>query len=328
MPVTTQTDDCQDSCPAMLFALQLQGNGRAMPQSHWIEEGHQLWLHGDRQGKDCYEWLMQLAVPETIIETLLRPESRPRMLFTPQGILLNLRVLNMNPGQDQEDMVSLRMWIEKDRLITIRQLRVFSVQEIREELLSGKGSNNLQELIVDLVGRITDRISIYVDELEEVIESYDERIEHMDPTHARREVSGIRRQAATVRRYLAPQREALEKFAHAASSIMDEYHSHLMQDTADRIVRYVEDLDLVREQAQVLLEELTNRVSQEQNSRMYVLSIVAAIFLPISFVTGMFGMNVGGLPGLENQNGFFLVSILMGLISGGILYWFRRKKWM
>ena len=90
----------------------------------------------------------------------------------------------------------------------------------------------------------------------------------------------------------------------------------------------MEDLDLVREKAVVLQEELMNLTAQQQNDRMYVLSIVAVIFLPISFVTGLFGMNVAGLPGLETPSAFFYVAMAMTVMVVGALAYFRFKKWL
>ncbi|MEX2367325.1 MAG: CorA family divalent cation transporter, partial [Pseudohongiellaceae bacterium] len=142
------------------------------------------------------------------------------------------------------------------------------------------------------------------------------------------QVSSLRRQAATTRRYLAPQRDALDALYRQAKNILDQDHVYEIHEQSDRIVRYVEDLDLVRERALVLQEELMNRIAQEQNARMYVLSIVAAVFLPISFLTGLFGMNVAGLPGVEDPEAFLIVAVLMGLTVAGILLYFRNKKWL
>ena len=104
--------------------------------------------------------------------------------------------------------------------------------------------------------------------------------------------------------------------------------AHYLREQANRITRYVEDLDLVRERALVVQEELLNRIAQEQNARMYLLSIVAAIFLPLSFLTGVFGMNVGGLPGVENKGAFLLVAIGMLAVGVAIVAWMRWKRWI
>jgi len=87
-------------------------------------------------------------------------------------------------------------------------------------------------------------------------------------------------------------------------------------------------LDLVRERAIVMHEELLSRIAQEQNERMYVLSIVAAIFLPLSFVTGLLGMNVGGLPGVDSQLGFAGSVVVMVAVAVGLIAFFRGRKWL
>ena len=113
----------------------------------------------------------------------------------------------------------------------------------------------------------------------------------------------------------------------ASKGTFSEAASYFIREQADRMARYVEDLDLVRERALVIQEELMNRLAQEQNQRMYVLSIVAAIFLPITFITGIFGMNVAGLPGVETTWAFWGVMIAMLGITGGVMILLRRKRW-
>ena len=94
------------------------------------------------------------------------------------------------------------------------------------------------------------------------------------------------------------------------------------------MVLYVEELDLARERAMVVREEMLSNLAQDQNSKMFLLSLVAAVFLPLSFITGMMGMNTAGLPGLENTMAFWIVVVLMLLTGLGILMVFRRKRWM
>ena len=89
----------------------------------------------------------------------------------------------------------------------------------------------------------------------------------------------------------------------------------------------MEDIDLVREQALVLQEQLLNITVEQQNARMYVLALITAVFLPITFITGVFGMNVGGLPGIEAPRGFFNVMITTLIIAGAVLALFRWRRW-
>jgi zinc transporter len=107
-----------------------------------------------------------------------------------------------------------------------------------------------------------------------------------------------------------------------------ESDAHALRQEADRITRNLEDLDLARERAIVLQEELLSQIAQQQNDRMYVLSVVAAIFLPLTFVTGLLGMNVGGLPGVDSHEGFLWSIVVMVVAGAALLSFFRWKKWL
>ena len=144
----------------------------------------------------------------------------------------------------------------------------------------------------------------------------------------KKETQEERRQTAAVRRFLAPLRDALESLFRNSKGILDDERSFRIREQSDRITRYVEDLDLVRERILVVHEELLNRVAQEQNARVYLLSIVAAIFLPITFITGLFGMNVAGLPGVDDPRSFWLVAGIMTVVSAGVIVWLRLRRWL
>ena len=110
--------------------------------------------------------------------------------------------------------------------------------------------------------------------------------------------------------------------------VLSETEAQRLREEADHITRYIEDLELTREHAIVAQEELLNRVVEEQNSRMYLLSIVAAIFLPLTFVTGLLGMNVAGLPGTDNPSGFMFSVATLAALGVALVLYFKRKGWL
>ena len=111
-------------------------------------------------------------------------------------------------------------------------------------------------------------------------------------------------------------------------AVLSDAQAFELREQTDRTTRYVEDLDLTRERAMLLQEELRSRIAEQQNQRMYVLSLVTAIFLPLSFLTGVFGMNVMGLPGVENPWGFVWVAGSMLILALVAALWMRRKQWL
>jgi zinc transporter len=116
--------------------------------------------------------------------------------------------------------------------------------------------------------------------------------------------------------------------ARSTSGLLSDKEVFNLREEGDQLTRHIEDLDLARENALVTQEELMNRVALEQNSRMYLLSVVAAIFLPLTFVTGMLGMNVAGLPGIENPNAFLISAGIMLLLGAALVAYFKYKRWI
>lgn len=296
--------------------------------SDWTPEKGVIWVHVDLANPATRPWLTaESSINDVIMNALLQDETRPRAIHGDGGILVVLRGVNTNPENDPEDMVAIRIWLEENRLISSRRRRLLSVQDIVNELGEGKGPRSTGEALVMLIGHLADRIGDFVNAIEDRVADIEDEEDPKPVEDRRRELSQVRRQIASVRRFLSPQRDALDRLYRQPGDWFSESEVQRLREEADRITRHLEDLDLARERAIVLAEEFLAVIAQEQNNRMYVLSVVAAIFLPLTFVTGLLGMNVGGLPGLDNPRGFVGAVIIMGLSSAAMIAYFRWKRW-
>jgi len=323
--------DEQTTCFVCGYVLDGNGGARqidAPMQIADLADGESLWLHIDYSFPDASGWLAEQGLDENLVDSLVRPDSRPRTLVEDAGILMMLRGVNTNPGANPEDMVSVRIWVEPRRVFSVRQRKLLSIVDIRDAIAHGKGPRDCEEWLAMLLERLADRIANVVDDIEGVVAEVETTIEQGSVMQLRSRVSIVRRQTAAIRRFLAPQREALDSAYRSSRGRMRDETAYMLREQGDRIARYVEDLDLVRERTLVIQEELMNRLAQEQNQRMYVLSIVAVIFLPITFITGMFGMNVAGLPGVEDSTAFWTVVIVMVIVSIAIIALLRAKRWL
>ncbi len=314
------------------YVLDRKGGRRVIEHgdiSGWSPDQGILWLHLDVNDEASRDWLEEESgLPASIADALLAGETRPRSHIGESGSLLVLRGVNTNPGGDPEDMVSVRVWIERDRIISTRRRRLLSVQDLRAELEDGEGPASSGEFLTMLIARLADRIGDFVNDIEERIGHIEDLGVHEGPAQLRQSITELRRQVASVRRFLAPQRDALDRLYRHSGSLLSESETHDLREEADRLTRYLEDIDLARERLLVLQEEMLALMAQEQNTRMYVLSVVAAVFLPLTFITGLLGMNVGGLPGLENPNGFVVSAVTMVVSAIVLLVFFRWKKWL
>jgi zinc transporter len=312
----------------------LDGRGGARELSdqevaEWTPDTGLLWVDLDLANEQAQRWLdKDSGLDPGIAAILLTVETRPRALVEGDGLIVVLRGINMNPGAVPDDMVGVRMWLSQSLIITSRRRQVLSIEDVRQDLGQGKGPGTPGEFLVELTGRLAGRIEAAVENVEEMLDGLGERSGTGDAEAVRIELGIVRRQAASLRRHLAPQREALDRLARNPAGILTDDEVFDLREEADRLTRHVEDLDLARENALVTQEELLNRIAHEQNARMYLLSVVAAIFLPLTFVTGMLGMNVAGLPGTEDPNGFLISAVLMIGLGIGLVAYFKWKRWI
>lgn len=287
-----------------------------------------LWVHLDRRSAGTRSWLESRSGLDSIsCEALLAQETRPRCLITADSMMLILRGVNLNPGANPDDMVSLRVWAEPNRVITIRGQRVLAIQDIRDGIGRGMRLSSPGELLSMLGARLIDRMGPVVDGLQDELDALEEELLEKEEKGLRPRLSAIRRRAVGLRRYLSPQRDVLSRLAtETALAWLTEIHRARLRETTDRVTRYVEDLDATRERAAVTQEELTARVQDRMNRNMYILSLVAAVFLPLGLLTGLLGINVGGIPGADSPSAFLLVCIILVVIGvlEFALFYFRR----
>lgn len=318
--------------PCLVFTLELDEAGGARQLEGLESPGRQSlknhWIHLDYSQGSVDRLLLELGLNELTVESLTREDTRPRVSVTPSGTLLVLRAINMNPAADPEDMVSLRIWLEPDRLITVRQRRLLSVQDVKGELLAGQGPADVIGVVFDLIRKIANRIADFVEGVEDRLSVLEAMfLEEPDYRH-RPATAALRREVAVVKRFLTPQKEALTSLLMTTRTGFTEDQNYELREQLDRMTRYLEDLELVRERALVLQEEMTNFSMEQQNMRMYALSIVAAVFLPITFVSGVFGMNVAGLPGTDEPAAFLFVGGTMFVMTLLVLGYFKWSRWL
>jgi zinc transporter len=143
-----------------------------------------------------------------------------------------------------------------------------------------------------------------------------------------RPLAEVRRQAIRLRRFLAPQRDALMLLASSNSSLLDHTHRAELLEIAQRTARFVEDLEEVRDRAAVTQEELRSVRELRASRTMYLLTLVAAVFLPLGLLTGLLGINVGGMPGADSPRAFWLVTGGLVVLAVGLVVVFKKLRWL
>jgi zinc transporter len=314
------------------WILDGRGGGR---QVGWEEAnafrpaaGEWLWLHFDYSSPVVRTWLDERSgLSALTVEALSQVETRPRVAPADDGLMVFLRAVNLNPGAEPDDMVSARLWLDGQRVISLRHRRLVSVDDLRAALAAGQGPATSGGFLARFVDGLLDRLDAVVEVVYENIDALETADRPGTIPEQRQQLAELRRQAIALRRFLAPQREALNRLAAENSPVLNEQDRLQLREHFDRLTRIVEDLDAARERAAVAQESLASQMAEQTNQRMFLLSVVAAIFLPLSFATGLLGINVGGIPGTENPEAFTIVVVLLLVMGAGLWFYFRSRDW-
>ncbi|GAA5444022.1 zinc transport protein ZntB [Microbulbifer sp. NBRC 101763] len=312
--------------------LDRNGSGREMtwPEvESWHPRQGLLWLHFDSADEEVSAWIRDNSgLQPVVVEALLAKEIRPRTLAVDDGLFLAMCGVDPKHKSRRENRVSIRIWVEENRIISTGKRRLLAEEDLISRLRSGCGPRGTAALVVSLADLLVLRMGDRVDDFEEKVDALEDQLLEWSVKGLGANLVQFRKRTIALRRYLCLQREVLTRMQQESVPWFDEGSHVLLADINERLQRHIDDIDTVRERAAIAQEELLSRNSDQLNSRMYVLSMVAAIFLPLSFLTGLFGINVGGIPWAQAREGFLAFCILLAIALAGQVAFFYWKKWL
>ncbi|MEO3415433.1 zinc transporter ZntB [Roseovarius sp. CAU 1744] len=284
-----------------------------------------VWLHVDTAKGGARHWLEAAGLEPLVLRALLAPETRPRCTSHGDGVLMNLRGVNLNPGDEVEDMISLRMWITGKLLVSVQLRNLVAVADVQAGFERGQAAENPAELVARLALRLADRAEPVVAELNEKVDVLeDQLIDGVVAPASRADLAHVRRVSIMLRRHMAPQRDALSTFEIEDLPWVAGESRPRLREATERVTRLAEELDAIRDRAQVVQDQIMDARAEVMNRQMLVLSVVAAIFLPLGLITGLLGINVGGVPGADSRASFWIVTAVLVAIGGLLFWWFRK----
>jgi zinc transporter len=315
------------------FVLDGKGGGTRLVDwdgvARWTPGDGVLWLVLDYALPDAASWLAQGSRIDPVMqEALVDHDPRPRAVTHGGDLMLVIRGINPNEGSEPEDMVSIRSYIERERVVTLRHRVTGALRGMVTEIERGKGPKDAADLTCALADRVVDGVVARVDSLGDAIAALEDQVlTETSKGDLRSRIADHRRRAIALRRFLAPQREALGKLATIAVPWFDAPHREVIAEVTDRMARTVEELDAARDRASVTQEELASRLTEMTNQRLYVLSMITAVFLPLGFVCALLGVNIGGIPFREDDWAFWVLCAMFVVGVAVQLWLFRRRGW-
>jgi len=296
--------------------------------TEWKPRGRSgfLWIHAHRDAPGIEALLKNGDCDEFVRDGLTADDTRPRCTVHADGAIIILRGIDATPGAEPNATASVRFWVEEDRVVGVWLHPLQAISDILEATDKARGPKSPGDLIAAVALRLADKAEPIVTELSEQIDDMEERLDEDLPAANRRELADIRRSAIHLRRFMFPQRDALSTLEIENLPFLAEHDRSRIREAASRVTRLAEELDAIRDRAQIVYDEIMDRRSEVMNRNTLLLAIVAAIFLPLGLITGLLGINVAGIPGAGSANAFWIVTaILCGIavIEILIVRWLR-----
>lgn len=288
------------------------------------------WVHMQADDPETREWIeTNLSyLDQHAVDALLADETRPRLSEIGKGALVILRGVNHNAGDEPEDMVSIRIWIDENRIISVSKRGLLSVDNLVASVLGGRGPDRAGGFLCDLITQLTQRIEHFRRDIDDRTDIVEETLLDAPDAKLRHPILLLRQQTIAFRRYIAPQRDSLGELMRSGLPWLSEDDRRHLHERHNDHLRIVEDLDSIRERLQILKDEIASAMSERLNRNLYLLSVVTALFLPLGFLTGLFGVNLAGMPGTSNMSAFTILVACLVVIGLLQMLIFRLLRWI
>lgn len=313
-----------------IISCQLDGKGGMLPinDKDVIHCDQPCWLHLNYTHRESADWLLSTPlIPDAVRDALSGDSLRPRVSRLGDGTMITLRSVNLNSESRPDQLVVIRVFINDKLIVSTRQRKVFAIDEVLTDLQNGNGPVNGGDWLVEVCDALNDHTSEFIEELhDKIIELEDAVVDQQIPP--RGELALLRKQLIIMRRYMAPQRDVFSRIASERLPWMSDDERRRMQDIADRLGRSLDDLDASVARTGILADEISSVMAEAMNRRTYTMSLMAVVFLPTTFLTGLFGVNLGGIPGGDWHYGFGVFCLLLVMLVCGVAWWLHKRKWL
>ncbi|HOX36861.1 MAG TPA: magnesium/cobalt transporter CorA [Candidatus Brocadiia bacterium] len=266
-----------------------------------------------------------------VLEDICHTSQRPKYESYGSYAYVVMRMLQGDPENSYIENEQLSLVLGKSFVLTFQEKQGDSFDGVRDRIRTGMG--RLRSMGADFLACTL--LDILVDNYLAIIESVGDRIEDIeeelieDPTHETlRRIYGIKRELIFIRKAVRPLTDVVQNLMRRDTAVISEETIHYLRDVYDHCARAYDSVDTFRDLTTGMMDQYSSTMSQKLNEIMKVLTLIATVFMPLTFIAGVYGMNFEHMPELRHKAGYPAVIGLMILVALGMLSYFRKKKWI
>ena len=292
-----------------------------------------LWLNVDgvHMPKIIEQVGKSFGVHPLVLEDIADTGQRPKMEDFDEYIFVVLKMFRFDEKENEIKTEQISLVFGRDFVVSFQEGEGDVFDPIRERLRSNKGrvrKVGADYLVYALMDAVIDNYFLIMEKLGEAIEEIEDKVVVNPIAETVQTIHDLKRQMIVLRKSVWPLREVISRLEQSESPLIAKSTLIYLRDAYDHAIQVMDSVDTFRDMLSGMLDIYLSSVSNRMNEIMKVLTVIATIFIPLTFVAGIYGMNFRYMPELEQPWGYPAVLILMATISIGMLIYFRRKKWI
>ena len=264
-----------------------------------------------------------------VIEDILNTHQRPKIDDLDDYLFVVLKMLDY--GEEGVDAEQISIIIGQNFVISFQERRGDVFDPVRERIRKNKGRirrMGADYLAYSLLDSVVDNYFAILEGIGERIELLEEELVENPSTRTLQEIHDLKKEMIFLRKSVWPLREVVSGLERGESSLIRETTVIYLRDVYDHTIQVIDTVESFRDMVSGMLDIYLSSISNKMNEVMKVLTIIATIFIPLTFIAGIYGMNFGYMPELEWHLGYFAVLSLMAIMALMMVIYFRKKKWL
>lgn len=266
-----------------------------------------------------------------VLEDILNTDQRPKMEDYGEYIYIVLKMLDYNDKSNEIEPEQMSLILGPNFVFSFQEREGDTFNPIRERIRNSKGrirKMGADYLAYTLLDSIVDNYFIILEKLGEKIEFLEEKLVTRPTPETLQVIHYLKREMIFLRRAVWPLREVVNGLERGESSLVKESTRVYLRDVYDHTIQAIDTIETYRDMVSGMLDIYLSSVSNRLNSVMKVLTIIATIFMPLTFLAGVYGMNFKYMPELEWRWGYPVTWLIMAGIGISMLIYFRKKRWL
>ena len=266
-----------------------------------------------------------------ILEGVVDIHQRPKFDEYESGNFITLKALSYDKETNQVSKEHVAMYFNDGFIITFQETDTDLFESVRKRVNGSSGrirQRGADYLAYALADALVDNYYVVLEEMEELIQTLEDKMMVSQDVKDKNKIHNLRKELLVVRKSVAPLREAISRFSKTESTFVSDSSQVFIRDLYEHTIQVMDSIDSHRDILNGLQDLFISEVSFKMNQVMQLLTLISVIFIPLTFLAGIYGMNFEYIPELSYRYGYFVLLGVMLVLFIGLIVFFKRKKWL